>query len=59
VVKKYFLQSRKENQKLHCDDDDDDDFGFRESGVISFGNDLLPLDIGKPPRPPLAAAPPP
>jgi hypothetical protein len=55
------LQSRKENQKLHCDDDDDDDddFDFRESGVISFGNDLLPLDIGKPPRPPLAAAPPP
>jgi hypothetical protein len=56
-VKKYFLQSRKENQKLHFDDDDD--FGFRESGVIRFGNDLLPLDIGKPPRPPLAAAPPP
>jgi hypothetical protein len=55
------LQSRKENQKLHCDDDDDDDddFDFRESGVISFGNDLLPLDIGKPPRPPLAAAAPP
>jgi hypothetical protein len=55
-VKKYFLQSRKENQKLHCDDDD---FDFRESGVISFGNDLLPLDIGKPPRPPLAPPPPP